>query len=65
MNQVWEIYNISRTKLYSLMKEGHVRAVKLGERENKRIRVLVDVESLDAYLNGLPNHTLPRDDKTI
>jgi hypothetical protein len=59
MNEVWPIYAISRTKLYWLMKEGKIRAVKLGARESKRTRVLVDVESLEAYLAGLPAHSIP------
>jgi predicted DNA-binding transcriptional regulator AlpA len=59
MNEVEPIYGIGRTKLYYLMKEGKIRAVKLGNRESKRTRVLVDVESLEAYLEGLPNHVLP------
>jgi hypothetical protein len=59
LNQVEAIYNIGRGKLYEMMKLAQVRCVKLGNRTNKRVRVLVDVASLEAYLNGLPSHVLP------
>ena len=59
LNQVEAIYNIGRGKLYEMMKLGQVRCVKLGNRTNKRVRVLVDVASLEAYLNGLPRHVIP------
>jgi|SRR6516165_8137993 hypothetical protein len=59
MAQVEPIYGLGRTKLYDLMAKGLIRAVKLGERENKHIKVLIDVASLEAYLNGLPDHVIP------
>jgi hypothetical protein len=63
INQVEAIYNIGRGKLYEMMKLGQVRCVKLGNRTNKRVRVLVDVASLEAYLNGLPSHVIPSFEK--
>jgi predicted DNA-binding transcriptional regulator AlpA len=59
MHEVEPIYGIGRTKLYYLMREGKIRAIKLGHRNTKQIRVLIDVESLEAYLNGLPAHVIP------
>jgi hypothetical protein len=59
LNLVEAIYNIGRGKLYEMMKLGQVRCVKLGNPTNKRVRVLVDVASLESYLNGLPAHVIP------
>ena len=58
-SQTEAVYNIGRGKLYEMMKLGQVRCVKLGNRTNKRVRVLVDVASLEAYLAGLPSHVIP------
>jgi hypothetical protein len=59
MKDVEPIYGIGRTKIYSLVKEGKIRMIKLGDRHNKQIKVLVDVASLEAYLSGLPSHVIP------
>jgi hypothetical protein len=65
LNQTEAIYNLGRGKIYELMALGLVRCVKLGGgtrasgMPDKRTRVLVEVESLEAYLNGLPDYVLP------
>ena len=46
-------YSIGKTLLYRLLRDGHVRAVKLGA------RTLVDVASMDRYFAMLPE-ILPR-----
>jgi excisionase family DNA binding protein len=47
-------YGIGRTKLYELMKDGAIRAVKLGG------RTLIDVASADAFFEALPEIRSPR-----
>jgi len=46
VSEVPEAYGIGRTKLYSLMKEGKLRTVKVGGRR------LIPAESLEALLRG-------------
>lgn len=46
-------YSIGKTLLYRLLRDGHIRAVKLGA------RTLVDVASMDRYFATLPE-LLPR-----
>jgi excisionase family DNA binding protein len=46
-------YSIGKTLLYRLLRDGHIRAVKLGA------RTLVDVASMDRYFATLPE-VLPR-----
>ena len=41
-------YSIGKTLLYRLLRDGHIRAVKLGA------RTLVDVASMDRYFATLP-----------
>ena len=41
-------YSIGKTLLYRLLRDGHIRAVKLGA------RTLVDVASIDRYFATLP-----------
>jgi hypothetical protein len=42
-------YGIGRTKLYSLIGSGSIRAVKLG------VKTLIDVEIADRFFDGLPS----------
>jgi excisionase family DNA binding protein len=48
INDVAETRRISRFQIYKLINEGSVKARKLGS------RTLIDLQSLDAYLDALP-----------
>ncbi len=54
------IYNISRTKLWTLAKEGKIRSVSLQEPGMTRATRLFDAKSIDAYIESF----LPDDQKT-
>lgn len=50
--QAVAIYNLSRTKLWQLQKEGKIRSVSLTEPGMARATRLFDVKSIEAYIES-------------
>jgi hypothetical protein len=50
---VWQIYNLTKGKQYSLIKAGLIKSVSLREPGRSRGSRLIDLESVEAYLSSL------------
>ena len=57
---LYRIFGIGKNKAYQLINDGLIVAKKLGDNPRAtRVRVLIDIESVERYIQSLPQHYVP------